>query len=77
MGPSEVGRLNPDGFHIAPTVSADVNSSMEVAREEIFGPMAGPLWGGANPGQLLNRPITGMATQFGGDLVEESSLVGV
>lgn len=33
--------------------------------------------GGADPGQLLNRPITGMAPQLGGDLVEESSLVRV
>ncbi|WP_084839042.1 aldehyde dehydrogenase [Williamsia sp. 1138] len=34
---------SPGGFHVAPTVFADVTSSMEIAREEIFGPVAGLL----------------------------------
>jgi len=31
----------PRGFHVAPTVFADVSMSMELAREEIFGPITG------------------------------------
>jgi aldehyde dehydrogenase (NAD+) len=32
---------SPGGYHIAPTVFADVKPSMEIAQEEIFGPVAG------------------------------------
>ncbi len=34
---------SPGGFHVAPTVFADVRADMAIAREEIFGPVVGLL----------------------------------
>lgn len=33
------GALEGDGFHVAPTILTDVRPEMEVAREEVFGPV--------------------------------------
>jgi aldehyde dehydrogenase (NAD+) len=38
-GPATVAEL-PDGLFVQPTVLADVDNSMTIAREEVFGPVA-------------------------------------
>ncbi|MET0451972.1 MAG: aldehyde dehydrogenase [Mycobacterium sp.] len=37
------GIATPDGFQVAPTIFTDVTPAMEIAREEVFGPVAGLL----------------------------------
>ena len=39
MGGERLGGALSDGFFVAPTVHADVDNTMRVAREEIFGPV--------------------------------------
>ena len=40
IGGGERLKLDADGFYIAPALFADVDNSMRIAREEIFGPVA-------------------------------------